>query len=258
MQNSLVARAGRDRRHPGDGDRAWVNGLEADRMNLMIVDGQALFREGLILLLKDSWPDLTAAEAGTLEAALRIADDGPDFDAVLVEPRLPGVSGGEAIRELHRRLPDTPIVVVSEPAPAARVREAIDEGARGYIPKDTSRQVLASALRLVLAGGVYVPPSVLYGDPAAEVKVAGAKDFAAVPTFPRLTPRQREVLELLAQGQSNKRISRALGMAEGTVRIHVTAILKAFGVANRTEAAIAVERLLRQPLTGDLGAGGRG
>ncbi len=118
-------------------------------MNLMIVDGQTLFREGLILLLKDTWPDLTAAAAGTLEAALRIVDDGPDFDAVLVEPRLPGVSGGEAIRELHGRLPDTPIVVVSDPAPATRVREAIDEGARGYIPKDTSRPVLASALRLV-------------------------------------------------------------------------------------------------------------
>ncbi len=112
MQIGLVGRAGRDRRHTGDGDRAWVKGLEADRMNLMIVDGQALFRDGLILLLKDIWPDLTAAEAGTLEAALRIADDGPDFDAVLVEPRLPGVSGGEAIRALHGRLPDTPIVVV--------------------------------------------------------------------------------------------------------------------------------------------------
>ncbi len=107
--------------------------------------------------------------------------------------------------------------------------------------------MLASALRLVLAGGVYVPPSVLYGDPAAEVGADGTRDFAGAAAFPQLTPRQRQVLELLAQGQSNKRISRGLGMAEGTARIHVTAILKAFGVGNRTEAAIAAERLRRQP-----------
>ncbi|MFQ5954556.1 MAG: LuxR C-terminal-related transcriptional regulator [Kiloniellales bacterium] len=227
-------------------------------MNLMVVDNQALFREGLILLLKGVWNDLTAAEAGTLEEALRIADGGQTFDVVLIEPLLPGLTGGEAIRVLSGRLPETPIIVVSAPAPAHQVRDAIEQGARGYIPKDTSRPVLANALRLVLEGGVYVPPSVLYGDPGSDPPGGRANDFAGEPAFRHLTPRQRQVLELLAQGKSNKHISRALGMAEGTVRIHVTAILKAFGASNRTEAAITAERLLRREPAADLGATGHG
>ena len=221
-------------------------------MNLMLVDGETLFRQGLVSLLQGLVDDLKVAEAGSLEEALRLADGGPEFDAVLIEPSSPGMNGFEGIKALRSYLPDTPIMVISANATAAQVRGAIEYGAMGYVTKETGGAVLVGALRLVLQGGVYVPPSVLDRDQAAAGR--RALGTAAEPSIRNLTPRQREVLELLAQGQSNKRIARALGIAEGTVRIHVTAILRALGVNNRTEAAIPAARLLRQADALDGGA----
>lgn len=221
----------------------------------MIVDNQVLFREGLVLLLQGLVDDLKVAEAGSLEEALRIADGGSRFDAALIEPLSPGMNGYEGIKALRSYLPDTPIIVISANATAGQVRDAIKSGAMGYVTKETGEPVLVGALRLVLEGGVYVPPSVLDQDQAQGSPGRRALGIAAEPAFWNLTPRQRDVLDLLAQGRSNKRIALALGMAEGTVRIHVTAILKALGVGNRTEAAIMAARLRRQAgaLDGDAG-----
>jgi DNA-binding NarL/FixJ family response regulator len=224
-------------------------------MNLMLVDGETLFRQGLVSLLQGIVDDLKVAEAGSLEEALRIADGGSRFDAVLIEPSSPGMNGYEGIKALRSYLPDTPIIVISANATAGQVRDAIEYGARGYVTKETGGAVLVSAVRLVMEGGVYVPPSVLNRDQTQGGPGRHALGTAAEPAIRNLTPRQRDVLELLAQGQSNKRIARALGIAEGTVRIHVTAILRALGVNNRTEAAIPAARLLRQAgaLDGDAG-----
>ena len=208
----------------------------------------------MVSLLQGLVDDLKVAEAGTLEAALRIADGGSRFDAVLIEPLSPGMNGYEGIKALRSYLPDTPIIVIS--ATAGQVRDAIAYGARGYVTKETGGAVLVGAIRLVLEGGVYVPPSVLDRDQAQGGPGRRTLDTAAEPAIRNLTPRQRDVLELLAQGQSNKRIARVLGIAEGTVRIHVTAILRALGVNNRTEAAIPAARLLRQAGALDADAGG--
>jgi DNA-binding NarL/FixJ family response regulator len=122
------------------------------------------------------------------------------------------------------------------------VMRAIDGGAMGFIPKTQPSRVVINALRLVLAGGVYLPVEIL----AAPASTATAPSSSAAVSSPAnlgLTERQGEVLALLIQGKPNKIICRELGLAEGTVKIHVTAILKALGVANRTQAVIAVSRL---------------
>ncbi len=225
-------------------------------MNLMIVDNQTLFREGLVVLLQGLVDDLKMAEAGSLEEALRLADGGSQFDAVLIEPLSPGMNGYDGIKALQSYLPDTPIIVISANATAGQVRDAIEYGARGYVTKETGGAVLVGALRLVLEGGVYVPPSVLDRDQAQGGPDRRALGTAAEPAIRNLTPRQRDVLEALTQGQSNKRIAQALGLAEGTVRVHVTAILKSLGVKNRTEAAITAARMLRQGGALDGGSGG--
>jgi len=122
----------------------------------------------------------------------------------------------------------------------------IDAGAMGYIPKTSTTPILLNALRLVLSGGVYLPPEVLrrHGAiaPAAPQPAAGPAQLRD-PREIGLTERQAQVLALLVQGKPNKLICRELNLAEGTVKIHVTAVLKALGVTNRTQAVIAVGKL---------------
>jgi DNA-binding NarL/FixJ family response regulator len=144
------------------------------------------------------------------------------------------------LAELRKRFPTIAVVVLSALQDRDSVLRALDVGAIGFIPKSASRDVMVNALRLVLAGGVYIPPEALTR-PAANDATAPAR-----PTSPAelgLTERQLEVLALMMQGKSNKVISRLLDVAEPTVKHHVTAILKALKVANRTEAVIAVGSL---------------
>jgi DNA-binding NarL/FixJ family response regulator len=109
-------------------------------------------------------------------------------------------------------------------------------GACGFISKTSSSRVMLSALRLIMAGGVYLPPAMMvHGTPDDSRPTIGSTSF--------LTPRQREVLELLGQGRSNKEIARALNLTEGTVKLHVTAILKALNVSNRTKAVVVAAQL---------------
>ena len=133
---------------------------------------------------------------------------------------------------------------------------AIETGAMGFIPKTTSSQLLLNALRLVLAGGVYLPTEVLRhheGTPEPALRLAAEASDSGKMLAPHaigLTERQSDVLALLVQGKSNKLICRDLGLAEGTVKIHVTAILKTLNVSNRTQAVIAVGKLgLQLPKT---------
>ena len=121
---------------------------------------------------------------------------------------------------------------------------ALDAGAMGFIPKTSSNEVLLGALRLVLSGGVYLPAEVLRHSPAPVLVSKSAMAAAGVGYRDLgLTERQAQVLALVVQGKPNKIVCRELNLAEGTVKIHVTAILKALGVANRTQAVIAVGKL---------------
>jgi DNA-binding NarL/FixJ family response regulator len=135
-----------------------------------------------------------------------------------------------------------PVVVLSATEDRDTVLRAINDGAMGFIPKTSRTEVLIAALRLVFSGGVYLPPSVFA---AAAHGVAEPRPAASVrsPREAGLTERQAQVLALLVQGKSNKLICRALDLAEGTVKIHVTAILRALNVSNRTEALVAVSRM---------------
>lgn len=120
------------------------------------------------------------------------------------------------------------------------MRKALDLGAAGYIPKSAGIEVMLSALRLVLVGGIYVPPDLLRK--AAPPGITEVVDAAAELSPDSLTSRQQEVLRLLGEGKSNKEIARQLDLSENTVKIHVTAVLKALGVNNRTKAAVVARQ----------------
>jgi DNA-binding NarL/FixJ family response regulator len=204
------------------------------RMKVLVVDDHPLIREALRNVLAELDAQFELLESADSAGALRIVAARPDIDLVLLDLNLPDAEGFTTLEELRRRRPATAVVVCSAQHDHRLVTRAIALGAAGYIPKSTSHEVMVSALRLVCAGGMYLPPEVL----------AAAQPGAAEP---QLTARESQVLALMLEGKSNKRISRQLGMAEATVKNHVTAILKALGASNRTEAVIAAGRLGWKP-----------
>ena len=212
-------------------------------MKILIVDDHPLIREALrhVLTALDDKFDLLEAEDGA--TAFAAVDAHPELDLVLLDLALPDVDGFDALAQLREAHPGVPIVVLSASDHADTVMRAIDAGAMGFIPKTSSNQLLLNALKRVLSGHVYLPADILHrhqGMPGQNLPRSGE---TLAPRDIGLTARQAEVLALLVQGQPNKLICRALDLAEGTVKIHVTAILKALHVSNRTQAVIAVGKL---------------
>ena len=213
-------------------------------MKVLVVDDHPLIRQALLVVLTQLDADLEVLEAGNVQDALALAEANSDLSVVLLDIHLPGVSGLDALQSFRDRAPAVPVVVISASEDPADITRALDSGAMGFIPKSQSSQVMISALRLVLAGGVYLPPEMVRRSPRAGG--AAAPPPAAAGTSYRdlgLTERQAQVLALLIQGMPNKLICRELDLAEGTVKIHITAILKALKVSNRTQAVIEVSRL---------------
>ncbi len=212
-------------------------------MKILIADDHELFRDGLRLVLGELGPDLQVIEASSYDQTLEIANREDGLDLVLLDLVMPGMPWNEGLGALKRRLPKVPVVILSASEERRLVLEAVRLGAAGFIPKTSSSKVMLSALRLVMSGGVYLPPALI-----DETSVMGGR--SAEPAHSELsldaaplTPRQREVLALLGQGKSNKEIARILNLSEGTVKLHVTAILKALNVNNRTGAVVAASRL---------------
>jgi DNA-binding NarL/FixJ family response regulator len=203
-------------------------------MKILVCDDHALFREGLELVLAQLDPAAELSSVGDAESALaRVAADDA-LDLVLLDLGLPGMDGFAALEALRRDHPSVPVVVLSASESPADVRSALDRGASGFIPKSTRGSVLLSALRLVLSGGVYVPPLVMDG----AAQAGPARDPRGA-----LTGRQHEVLRLLARGLTNREIAEVLKIAEGTVKTHVLHIYETLDVTNRTEAAMRMHEL---------------
>ena len=196
-------------------------------MKMLVVDDHAVLRQGLTALLKDSGLAQDVLQAADRAEGLALLAANSDLDAVLLDLKLPDSEGLSAITAFARASPATPIIVVSASEDPGEARRALDMGALGYVPKSAPADTLVSAVRLVLAGGVYVPPLVLNATPGE-----GSR-------WETLTPRQREVLAAVAAGLSNKEIGLRFNLSEKTVKVHVGAIFRALDVANRTQAATA-------------------
>jgi DNA-binding NarL/FixJ family response regulator len=220
-------------------------------VKILVVDDHPLIREALRQVLQALDQQLDMLEAQSCEEALDLTRGHPDISLILLDLALPGQDGFETLRRLRDEFPGIPVVVLSASDQPDTVMRAIDGGAMGYIPKTSSSQLLLNALRLVLSGAIYLPLEVLRKEQEIAPAAPPAPTSPAELRDPRtigLTARQAQVLALLLQGKPNKLICRDLNLAEGTVKIHVTAILKALGVANRTQAVIAVSKLgLRLP-----------
>jgi DNA-binding NarL/FixJ family response regulator len=216
-----------------------------ETLRVLIVDAHPLMRDGLANVLAGLGGRVDVLQADSLEGALAAFDAHPDTALVLLDLIMPDGDGTSVLERVHAAHPEIPIVVVSGTTDHATVTAAIRSGAMGFISKRSAPPVLLGALRLVLAGEVYVPPEVLRTQlltPSRRAPSTAADHARAGKDFD-LTKRQLDVLALLVQGKPNKLICRELGLAEGTVKAHTAAIFRALRVSNRTEAGFAVSCL---------------
>ena len=201
-------------------------------MKILIVDDHSLFREGLSHVLHGLDEQVDLLEASNCDLAIQYVSENPDLDLVLLDLNMPGKDGFAALDTITKCYPATPVVILSASNQRGDMQNALDAGAVGFITKDTTSAVMLNALRLILSGGVYVPTGMAQQQ-VADQNLRNTSD---------LTPRQLQVLTLLVQGESNKLIAAELELAEATVKMHVTSILKSLGVINRTQAARVAEK----------------
>jgi len=226
-------------------------------VKILVVDDHPLILEALQHVLRQLDADVQCYEAQSADAGRQLLATHPDAGLLLLDLNMPGVSGMDLLVELREAHPTIPVVVISGSDRREAVLQAIDAGAMGFIPKRSTNVVMLQALRLVLSGGVYVPMEAFAQrevasepTPVANIRPGGnpVPSEASPPspgTTPRdlgLTERQAQVLALLLHGKPNKLICRELGLAEGTVKIHVAAILRALNVSTRTQAVIEASR----------------
>jgi len=216
-------------------------------MKILVVDEHFLIRDALCAMIKQLKNDATVLEAADGRQTMLLVSGHRDIGLVLLELDLPDRDGMSVLRELRERHPAISVVVLSARQERAVVAQALGLGAHGFIPKSGQREVMLSALNLVFAGGVYIPPEFLLREerfhPNLNPACIALSNKPARPAELGLTDRQIEVLKLMMTGKSNKAISCALDLAEPTVKNHVTAVLKALRVANRTEAVIIARDL---------------
>jgi DNA-binding NarL/FixJ family response regulator len=210
-------------------------------MKVLLVDDHVLIRDALRGVLKELLGEVTVLEASDCREAMRLIEVHPDLHLILLDLNLPDRDGFSVLADLRKRYATISLVVLSAFHDRENVVRALDLGALGFIPKSAPRDVMVNALRLVLAGGIYIPPEALGRAESNEQQPVTKGPVS--PADLGFTERQMEVLALMMQGKSNKAISRILDVAEPTVKHHVTAILKALKVTNRTEAVVAVGSL---------------
>lgn len=210
-------------------------------MKILVADDHPFFREGFGNALTDLQAGIVITEADSGEAALEAVQQG-GFDLVFLDLLMPGMHGFECIDKMKAAFPELRVVVVSGLEQPKDIQNAFRHGATGYLPKTLHGDVMRNALRLVLAGGTYLPPAALKGAEKTSAGFGGCTPETLADGIGKLTPRQHEVFTRLGEGKSNREIAAELGLSVSTVKIYVTGVLKALQISNRTQAGILASK----------------
>jgi DNA-binding NarL/FixJ family response regulator len=212
---------------------------------ILLVDDHYLIREAVRGVLWDLEEDLTVLETSNCRQMMRLVEENSEIQTILLDVKLPDGNGLEAMAELRKRRPEISVIFLSAIEDPEIIINALNLGALGFIPKSADRNVLLKALQLIFSGGKYLPEIVLDADATWPQSVVenGIFEPAISPAKLGLTGGQLRVLALLMEGKSNKAICQRLDLAEPTVKNHVSAVLRALRVTNRTEAVVAVGKL---------------
>jgi len=213
------------------------------KIKVLLVDDHALFRDGMRYVLQQLADEVEILDTGNFTEALQLVMAHPDLDLALLDLHMPDSNGVSSLQLFHQRFPAVPLVVVSGSDQRDDIESVMNLGAMGFISKMSPSKSMLSALRMVLDGGVYVPPQLLQQAVAKLEPGMALNDKRSLRASKYgLTPRQLQVLQLIGEGKSNKDISRDLNLAEGTVKIHVAAIYQTLHVNSRVEAVETARR----------------
>jgi DNA-binding NarL/FixJ family response regulator len=230
-------------------------------MKVLLIDDHPLILSALQTVIQGLGDDVSVLGAESAAAARKALVDHADLDLVLLDLQLGDANGFDLLADFRRDYPALPVVVISASDRGSDVIRAIDMGAMGFVPKRASNDTLFDALRMVMSGGIYVPPMALGMGGSAPPSHGGGhgslhdvghsanqSEFQKAPSFASLglTPRQSDVLGLLLQGKPNKLIARDLNLSVETVKDHVAAVLRSLGVNSRTQAVLAVSQMQQQ------------
>lgn len=221
-------------------------------MRVLLVDDHTLFREGLKTLLTgiDEFNEVLDVDCG--RAALDFLEDDDDIDVVLLDFDLGDMKGVEVLNYIKSEIPEIPVIMLSGHEDAGLIQDLLAKGASGFITKNSSTDVMLSAISLVVSGGIYVPPAILTAQLSPQTQTEAPKAAITPNSFLapnmvehgyQLTQRQTEVLQEMAKGLSNKEIARVLDMSPSTVKVHVAAVLKELEAKNRTVAVTMAKNM---------------
>jgi DNA-binding NarL/FixJ family response regulator len=203
----------------------------------IIVDDHPLFRGALSQALGDAFADAEVLEAGSLDELIQLLAPAGEIDLILLDLTMPGVHGVSGLLYLRAQHPEVPVVIVSASDDPSTIRQCLDCGASGFIPKSQPVEAMRDAIRKIIGGEVWLPTDVdLTSAPAGETA-------ELVTRMSTLTPQQVRVLMMLGEGLLNKQIAFKLGVSEATIKAHVSAILQKLGVDSRTQAVIAINKI---------------
>ena len=198
-------------------------------MRILVADDHELFLKGLEFILSSD--ELTLAK--NYPEIIDILKQDSDFDLILTDLAMPGMPWAHGLKKIHELAPNTPIIILSAVFDKKIIDKTLELGVSGYIHKSSSNQEITNAIGLVMEGGFYIPQN-LSMENQFEIDL-GSDDS-------NLSPRQQEVINLMAKGQANKQIAYELGITEGTVKIYITEIFKKLGVVNRTQAILEAQK----------------
>ncbi|QRE73849.1 response regulator [Methylobacterium aquaticum] len=222
----------------------------------LIADDDDFFRLAVVAILTRNFGFSEVVETGSLDAAVdQLSTRRGAVTLALFDLAMPGMEGPGSLSAVRECFPAVKVAVVSASTERNKILTALEVGVHGYIPKGIGSAELTRAVGMVLDGQVFVPASLAVLDgagprpalesrsPAFDGRPDGRQDGRQL-RIPDLTPRQRDVLALLVEGRSNKEIARRLQLGEGTVKVHMAALLRSLGVQNRAAAAVVGARLL--------------
>ncbi|WP_269792134.1 response regulator transcription factor [Stenotrophomonas sp. Iso1] len=201
---------------------------------LLVADDHPLFRAAVLHALREGICLGQTLEVDSVSALTQALDEHPDVDLVLLDLAMPGARGFSSLVWLRGERPDIPVIVISSNDHPRVIRRAQQFGAAGFIPKSAPVETIRTAVGAVMAGDTCFPP---------QAAARSERDALLAARLARLTPQQFRVLMSVADGLLNKQIAYELGLAENTVKVHVTAILKKLECNSRTQAALLVKAL---------------
>jgi len=212
------------------------------KIKVLMVDDHALFRDGMRYVLQQLADEVEVIDCGNFIDGMTQAANYLDIDLALLDLHMPGSDGVKSIQTFHASNPTIPLVVVSGSDQREDIEKVMEYGAMGFISKMSSSKIMLGALRMVMDGGIYLPPQLLQ-QAMATLDQGGVSDKRTDRLNKNgLTTRQMQTLQLLAEGLSNKEISLRMNLAEGTVKIHTAAVYQALRVNSRLEAVSAARR----------------